>query len=188
MVHPLLSRTWSCSSCAVTLDVVATFVVNVRVVGVWGNGVNSTNPAGRFSVCSRLACATASVDQLSNPLMRFFTRSFGGESYLHANQWVRPRWFSSGSNLLTGCQRRVAYCRRNRGTGRRHPMDRVNCGGPDLKLKADRATKDEVRLVQSKWDRRHVRGPCPSDPNRRGEISREDHECHSRASVIKGHN
>ena len=67
-------------------------------------------------------------------------------------------------------------------------MDRVNCGGPDLKLKADRATKDEVRLVQSKWDRRHVRGPCPSDPNRRGEISREDHECHSRASVIKGHN
>ena len=88
MVHPLLSRTWSCSSCAVTLDVVATFVVNVRVVGVWGNGVNSTNPAGRFSVCSRLACATASVDQLSNPLMRFFSRGRleGSRIYTRINE------------------------------------------------------------------------------------------------------
>jgi hypothetical protein len=65
-------------------------------------------------------------------------------------------------------------------------MDRVNCGGPDPKPKADRAIKDEVRPVQLKWDRHHVRGPCPLDPSRRDEISRVGRECHSRASVMRG--
>ena len=176
MVHPLLSRTWSSSSCR--RNTRCGCVPTAHVVGVWGNVMNSTNLAGRFPF------VLVWLDQLSNPLMRLTRGRLEGMSLFTRESMSWPHSFSS--NLLTGCQRRVAYCRRNRGMGRRHPMDRVSCGGPDPKLKADRAIKDEVRPVQLKWDRHHVRGPCPSDPSRRDEISREDHECHSRASVMRG--